>query len=251
MTGRARSRDRRRSTGGRGQSSVVGVALLLAMTVVTLGAVTASVGAVLDGHVARTDASRVADGFESGLRPVETTGHHRGSVRFTEGHLSTVERDLRVLDGGGVVASVDVDALVFESESRRVASVAGAVVRGQADNAWLHAPPPITASRDAGVLVVGATRLNTSDGTVSGAGITADLATNVSHDRRRFGDGEYRVAIETRTPRAFVAFFEAQGATVTYRDFDGDGVESVVASYPGRRTLYLVEHDMRLEVEHG
>jgi hypothetical protein len=38
---------------------------------------------------------------------------------------------------------------------------------------------------------------------------------------------------------------------VTTRDFDGDGVTSVVARYPGERVGYLVVHEMGLEVQNG
>ena len=44
----------------RGQSNVVGVALLLAIAVISMGALTAAVGVVVDSTAARADADRVA-----------------------------------------------------------------------------------------------------------------------------------------------------------------------------------------------
>lgn len=242
-------------SGGRGQSSVVGVALLLGATLVALGVLTAGVGTVVESHAARADAGRVASDLSDALRPLETTGHHSAPVRFTRGSLTTEPRDLRVLETTGetsTVATVAVDALVYERGRRRVRSVAGAVVRGREEAAWTVEPPPITASESAGVLVVGASKLNASGASVGGGQVTATLATNVSHERTALGTGRFAVAVETATPSAFEATLRERGATtVETRDIDGDGVPSVVAGFSGSRTAYLVVHDMRLEVSDG
>lgn len=235
----------------RGQSSVVGVALLLGATVIALGVLTASVGTLVDGHTARSDAERVAQDFDDLLRPVETTGHRSGQVRFADGTLRTVERDLRVRDSTGREVHTEIGAAVFEHGNRRVTSVAGAVVRGVKDNAWMVDPPPIFGSRSNGVLVVGAAKLNGSGQAVGGERVTARLSTNVSHERRTLGRETYEVAVETAVPGPFERVFEERGATVYRQDIDGDGVESVVAAFPGRRQAYLVVHDMRLEVGDG
>ncbi|RBI63617.1 hypothetical protein DMJ13_03530 [halophilic archaeon] len=234
----------------RGQSNVVGVALLLGVTVVALGTLTASIGMVVDGNAAAADANRVAADFDDALAPVAATGVHRGRVSFTEGRLETVERDLRVLDEGGVVHHVRVDALVFSTDDRRVAFLAGAVVRGTSDGGVMVARPPVTSSRE--MLVVGAPKLGTSNVSVAATtGSSAVLRTNVTHERVKLGDGTYRVAVETSTPDAWRRHFERRNATVSTWDFDDDGVESVVAAYSGERVAYLVVHDMRLEVTRG
>lgn len=234
----------------RGQSHVLGVALMLAVTVVALGTITAGIGTVFDAHAAQADAQRVADDLASALRPVETTGTRVGAVSFSDGRLEMVPRELRVLRDGSVVAVVRVDALVFTAGDHRVAAVSGAIVRGPAGGAWLHRDPPIVGSRGDGVLAIGAARLNASNVSVSGTGRTT-IETNVTHARSTLGPGTYEIRLETATPRAFRPYFEAANATVTRRDFDGDGVPSVVATYPGHRTGYLVVHDMRLEVGDG
>ena len=237
---------------GRAQSNVVGVALLLGVTVMALGALTAGVGTVVQSNAAGADAARVADGFESALRPVETTGLRRGEVAFSSGSLRVVERELRV-SNATATRTVQVDALVYESGDRRVTFLAGAVVRGEGAGARLVREPPVVGSRgdgDGGVLVVGAPRLDAAPVGVSGqGGVEATLRTNVSHDRERLGEGEYRVAIETATPAAWRSALEDAGGTVVAtRDRDGDGVESVVARFPGERVAYLVVHEMDLEV---
>lgn len=59
----------------RGQSHVVGVALLLGISVVALGSLTVVVGSLVDAGTASANAMRVADEMDGALRPVETTGH--------------------------------------------------------------------------------------------------------------------------------------------------------------------------------
>jgi DNA-binding transcriptional ArsR family regulator len=247
MTGPADFPESGRSS--RAQSHVVGVTLLLGITVIGLTGLTVAVGTVVQENAATADANRVATDLAAALEPVETTGQHTGEVSFAGGRLRTVERDLRVLNGSGVVRRVPIGGLVFESRGRRVATVADAVVRGRGERAWLRDPPPITASRDAGVLIVSAARLNASDVAVGGDGTaTVSLDTRVTHERTALGNGTYRVAVETTTPEPLERWFRSRGATVTRRDFDGDGVPSVVGRFPGERVGYLVVHDQHLEV---
>jgi hypothetical protein len=252
MTGR---RQRGPSRGfDRAQSNVVGVALLLGITMVALGGLTASIGTVVDGHAAAADADRVASDLDDALDPVASTGPHRGSVRFTDGHLRTVSRDLRVVNAsnGSVAARQRVGGLVYETGAHRVAFVAGGISRGVGTGSRFQTPPPVAASDR--VLLFGAPRLgpdapNLSVGGSSATGVT--LRTNVSHARTRLGNTTYRVAVETRHPKAWADYFERQGATTTRRSFDDDGVDSVVATFPGDRRAYLVVHDLRLEVGDG
>lgn len=238
-------------TGPRGQANVVGVAVMLGVTVVALATLTASIGSVVQDSAATADAARVAEGLDDALRAVEASGHREGKVSFSRGELAVVDRQLRVLDRGGVVATVDVDAVVFRTGDQRVIYLAGAVVRDTGAGGQLYETPPVTASRGTGgVLVVGAPTLNaTTQQVVANEPTTVRLETDVSHDRRSLGNGTYRVAVETTTPDAWTRYFERVGATVTDRkDFDGDGTASVVARFPGERVGYLVVHDLALEV---
>jgi hypothetical protein len=236
----------------RGQSHVVGVVLVLGLSVIALGALTVGVGEVIDAQTATADATRVADEMDSALQPAEVTGPHSGRLQFADGRLRTERRDLRVLRNGSVVADRQVDALVYESGQRRVAFLAGAIVQSSADSHWLHSDPSVGASGRNEVVVVGAPVLEAGDVAVSGSGhTTVTLDTNVTHDRRDLGRGEYAVAIETTTPGPFERHFEAQNATTARRDLDGDGTESVVATYPGIRRGFLATHTLALEVTHG
>jgi len=232
----------------RGQSHVVGVALMLGLTVLALGAITASVGTVFDAQTATADAQRVAHDLDAALQPLEQTGPATGHLAFGDGRLTTAPRQLRVFQNGSVTAEEDVGAVIFTAEDRRVAFIAGGIVRGQETGAWLSRDPSVAASRDGGVIVVSAPSLNATHQTVAGGG-EATLATNVSHDQANLGRGSFEVAIETETPAAFERYFDREGVPTERRDVDGDGIPSIVASYPGTRRGYLVVHDMRLEVQ--
>jgi flagellin-like protein len=247
--GSSRSSDRRRE---RAQSSVVGVAVLLGATLVAIGVLTASVGTVVDSYAARADAGRVATDLDDAVQPLETTGAHSARIRFTEGSLTTVERDLRVQENGTTVAEVAIGGLVYARDDRRVRSVAGSILRGRGEGAWTVEPPPVAGSTATDVLVISATKLNASASAVGGGVVTTTLATNVSHERRSLGTGEFAIAIETAAPVALASAMRERGArSVERSDLDGDGVPSVIATFPETRSGYLIVHDMRLAVSDG
>lgn len=233
----------------RGQSHVVGVALMLGLAVVALGGLTMGVGNVLDSQAGNADAERVATAFDETLN-VERTGYHSRQIVFGEGTLRTEQRTLRVLDANGTaIQNHSIDVLLFENGDRRVAALGGAVVRGTSDNTWLVSPPSITSSEVTEALVIGVPVLGDETGSVSGTGgVRTTLRTNVSHTDLDLPRGEYSVAIETETPDTFERYFEDQNATVTRHTFGDDETESVVVSYHGERDAYVVVHDISLEV---
>lgn len=226
--------------------------MLLAITVIGIGGLTAGIGAVIESNAASADATSVVDGFEEALQPTATTGDRTGELRFSEGHIHTEPRRIRVLNESGVIETVAADALVYESSDERVAYHGDAIVRGTPGNAWFRSDPAITIDRnDGGPLIVNAPTLNTTRiGVSGGSARPVRLATTVTHDRQALGDDEYRIAVETSTPGPWERFFEDVGASVeaTDRTFPGDEEPSVVARIDGERTGYLVTHDMRLEV---
>jgi hypothetical protein len=231
----------------RGQATVVGVALLLGLAVVSMGVLTAAVGTVVEDHADRASERHVSTGLADAL-PADGVGTRRSRLELPAGSLRSVDRDLRVLRGGLVRERVRVGGLVYEAGDRRVAYVAGAVLTGGEGGERLRSPPSVTASAEEGVLVVGAPRLGTDRWAVGGERAVV-LETNVSHDRRDLGRGRFTVAIESRSPTVLATWFRERGATVSRRDIDGDGIESVLAQFPGVRRGYLVVHGLALEVE--
>lgn len=235
----------------RAQSHVIGVALLLGVAVISLSALTASVGVLIEQQTTSADATRVADGMDTAFSPAEMTGTHHERLSFSEGTLRSSGRQLRLLTGSNVVRTVDVNALVFTTGNSRVAFVSGAIVRGSPGNAWLHTEPPITRSSDGDMLIVGASKTGTADAVSGAGGVVATLRTNVTHTRERIGNGTYAVAIETKTPGPFNRYFADRGGTVERRDIDEDGIESVIATFGSKQEVYLVIHDLNAEVNGG
>lgn len=234
--------------GARAQSNVVGVAVLIGITMLSLGALTAAVGTVVESNAAAVDADRVAADLDAALRPVETTGPHEGRVSFTDGELRTVDRTIRVRDDDGWT-NVSTDGLVFEAGAYRVLAVGGAVVRDHGGSASMYRPPPVAVSEDVALVGVADLRFD-GHAAVSGTSpTTVTLRTDVSHDRRSLGETGTTVAVETDTPGAWERHFVESGAAVTRRSFAGDEHESVVATFEDDRTAYLVVHEIELEVE--
>lgn len=247
----ARSRQapstRRRAT--RAQSHVIGVALLIGVTMVSLGALTATVGTVVDSNAAVSDVDRVATDLDAAVEPVEGTGTHAGRVTFTDGELRTESRTVRVFHGDDLAVSRQTDALVYDRGEYAVTAVAGAIVRDHAGSRSLARDPSVSASDE--VVVFGVVDLDVEGGSVNGSGPTTHtLRSDVSHERViEDRVGEWTIAIETPTPEPWVAAFEATGASVETGRFDGDDRRSVAATYEGQRTGHVVVHRIETVVE--
>lgn len=235
-------------SGSRAQSNVVGVAVLIGITMLSLGALTAAVGTVVESNAAAVDADRVADDLDAAVRPVETTGVHEGRVSFTDGELRTVDRTVRVRDGDAWT-NVSAGGLVFEAGAYRVIAVGGAVVRDHGGSASMYRPPRVAVSEEVALLGVADLRFDGHTAVSGTAPTTVAVRTNVSHDRRELGETDTAVAVETDAPGAWERHFDEAGATVTRRSFAGDEHGSVVATFDDERTAYLVLHEVAVEVD--
>lgn len=240
----------------RGQSHVVGVAVLVAVTLVSLGGLTAAVATTVDAGTDAVREHRVAGAVTDALQPRRVTGSHAGAVELGTGRLETLPRTVRLANDSGTVRRLRTDALVYRADESRVAAVAGAVVRGRPGEATVVRPPRVRRAADTlvvGVATLGAPgdRLGVSLGVGGDAldGTRLRLLTDVSHTATRYPAGDWRVAVETATPAA-VADALARVGEVSRRDLDGDGVPSVVVSVSDRRVVFVV-HRLRLEVTRG
>lgn len=254
---------------GRAQANVLGIVVLIAITVLALGALTAGIGTMIHSGATAADTDRIADGLASAISPDETVGVEESDVRFADGVLRAEERTVRVLaasddeiDGGeigdseitvDVVETVRSDVLFYEADDRSVVVRGSAVLRIDDGSAQIHREPRIVADDESsGVLVVGAPSMDVGDIAVStGREGTFRVRTVVEHDRIDLGAGTYQVAVETDHPQVWKRYFERQGATVltTSAHFEGDTTDSVVAHFEGQRNAHLVVHDVDLEVQ--
>jgi hypothetical protein len=230
----------------RGQAHVVGVALLAAVTVVAVAAMTATVGTVVEGHADAAAADRVATGFDDALSP-RGVGPRETRVPTPGGGVRVVDREVRLLAGGAPVRVVDAGGLVYGSGADRVAFVAGGIARGRPGAATLLSRPSLAVRNE--TLVGGVTTLGAASGAATDSP-TAVVRTNVTHDRIERESGDYRLAVETRTPDAWTRALPA-GLDATTTDLDGDGVPSVVVDAPADRRLSLAVHRLRAQVSAG
>jgi hypothetical protein len=229
----------------RGQSTIIGVAVLLALTVVSLTALTVAVGSVVEEGANAAAERRVASSMDTALDS-ERRGRSARRLALHGGRLRVVDRSVRFLDGGEVVFHQPVGGLAYDAGDRRVRSVAGTTVRGAGRRARLHGDPPGVSVRDRR-LFVSLPALGAPPVAVTGDA-TVTLRTNVTHARRDLPGGVDGVAVETRTPTVWEHRFEALGARTERRSLDDDDVPSVVARFPAVREVRVLVHDLRLEV---
>jgi hypothetical protein len=229
---------------GRAQSTPIGVAVLLAITVVSVAALTASVGSVVQESATAAEARDVATAMDDGL-DAEQRGRHERRLVLGEGRLRTVERSVRLLRGTDPAAEYAVGGLVYTAGQRQVRHVAGATVRDTGGGTRLRTPPSVSV-RDR-TLFISLPRLGADAVAVDGP-TTVALRTNVTHDRRRLSGEGLGIAVETRIPGVWERHFAELGATTTRRSLDDDGVPSVVARFPDVRDAYVFVHDLNLEV---
>ncbi|MFB6092396.1 MAG: flagellin-like protein [Haloquadratum sp.] len=238
------------ATDRRAQATVVGVAILLGLTVLAVGGLTATAGSIVSEGAASAAATRVADDLEAALAP--GAGGRETTVALASGRIRVTNRTVWLLDEGGVVWAGHAGAITYADGDQRVTGFAGAVVRSDGRESRVVAPSRIAPAN--GTLYVGVPVLNASgaDGiTTGGHRLAVVLRTDAETTRTDLPAADYRIGVETPTPAAWERHLRARGATTTRRDVDGDGIPSVVATFPGRRTVSLLVHDVRLDVAVG
>jgi flagellin-like protein len=237
----------KRDRGRRGQASIIGVAVLVTVTVISIGALTMAAGTFVEDSVAAANTQRVADD----LAGIGENGDDATRIEFSRGTLRVEPRSVRLLRGERSVVTVEADALVYESRGRRVAAVGGLLVEGQPGRARLRGPLPVVVGEDR--LLVDVVALNTSgpDAVGGSSPVSVTVRTNATHEYRAFEESQYAIAVETTTPKAWERAFATAGVELSRRDFDEDGVPSVVATVPDPVTVDLAIHDLRAVVRRG
>lgn len=231
----------------RGQSSIIGVAVLLAVTALSLGVLTAAAGTMIEGGVTAADASRVADD----LAHVDTVGPSATRIEFSSGTFSVVPRSIRLLQGEVPIVEVEADAFVYETGSRQATLLGGTVVRKTDSSAQVTGPVPVVAGDErvlVDVVALNATGTSAAGGTDPTA---VTVRTDPSHSYQTFDAATYGVAIETESPGAWERAFEGTGTVAPRQDFDDDGVPSVVIQFSGEPVVDFAIHDLRAVVRRG
>jgi len=224
--------------GERAQSHVVGVVLLLGLTAVSMGALAAGAGVVLDSSADSADAARAADAL-AGIDP--TAERQRVTVDLVDARLHTVERQLRVGTGERWMGIVDVNALAYDGSGDAGARfLAGAVQRG--DRGFERGPAVGTAV-DGEHISMSVAALDGEVDREARSGEVQFMLT-ATHERRSYRADT--VAVETAHTGPWELAFERAGASVSVRDIDRDGVPSVVATFGAAERLSLSVHRHRI-----
>lgn len=229
----------------RAQSTVVGVAILLAITVTSMAVLTAGVGSVVDDAASTARADHVADRFVTLLPDSGASGDRVGELRVGRGVVDTVDREIRLVRAGDIVFERAVNALVYEHRGARVVAHAGAVITGTGEDARFRDLP------DAALTEGGAGRtayvalpvFSTGSGDGLGTGARFDLAVSTTTTTLTLSGGSYRIAVETSSPTPWTRWFHKQRLETGRDDFDGDGIPSVVATIPDTRAVHVVVID--------
>jgi hypothetical protein len=259
----------RDATAQRGVSTVIGVALLIGVTVASMGVITAGMGVVVEDHARTIEADGVETALTTAIEDTASPGHHRTRLPVSSGRVETVERSVRIgTDGGWTRREANGIRYVSESGTRRVETVAGTVVRGDGRTARVTRDPSLLVSEEIVAFTLPVIR-GTEHVAVSGAGAESVsgggsraggglvLETTVHHERRELDGDTFRVAIETPAPaaleRAFERLIETAGVegTVESTTFPGDTHPSVVATIEGERAGHLLVREVDLEVRRG
>ncbi len=233
----------------RGQSNVVGVALLLGIGVVAIGLLTASVGGLVDAQLSTADADAATNGFTSLRDGVFDGTNESHPIHVTDGEFARVNRTVRLISEDGEPRTYDADGYVATFGGHRVAFVGGAVVRGTRANARLVTPVPLSFAGDAAFLPLPTLTGASADG--GGLGGGAELRATATRNVTTLPTDSYTVAVETATPDAWERSFERQGFGTTRTDFDDDGIPSVVATVPDERTFAVARYNLTVVVDRG
>ncbi|WP_330631336.1 DUF7289 family protein [Halocatena halophila] len=230
------------STASRGQSHVVGVALLLAITIISMSVLTMSVGTLIDAGQSRDEHERVGTALE---RLNDPSSPDRTSLTATIGTISTAPREITVSTSTGADYRFETTAIVYTNGHHRVSTLCGAVISGQPGNAWFRSTPRVFSPESASVRLIRLTAISTSGFDRLQGAHTFNRQRSRTHHSHDTLTGS--LSIETATPGPFERFFRARGYAPSREDPDSDGIPSVSVSFTQKRRTILMIRNITVE----
>lgn len=236
----------------RGQSAIIGVALLLGLTIVSVGVLTAGSGILVDEAAQGADAQRVADRLVTAYNPTTLEGTTTLSLAPTGGQFTTAERRITLRRFGEVVATFETKALRFDRGGHHVIVLGQAIIRGQADRARFVREPGL-------VTVFGAEGERTLS--VSVIALTGQVDQTMtqqqrlrlplrgSHERRDPGAGGYTISIESATPELWEEYLADIALSVRIVGDDGSETKLVIAELGRVSRARLIIHQVEIKTD--
>lgn len=233
----------------RGQSAIIGVALLLAITVVSVGVLTAGTGILVDEAAQEADLERIGQRFVAGYQPATLDGSTTMALSLTGGHLDSSPRTITITRSGDVVTRVQTVAIRYERAGRAVTVLGGAVLQSRADGArFIREPNVVTRFGGDGdrVLTLSLVVLlgQVDEQIDEPRGVR--LAFDATHEWRDPGAGRYTVRVETVTPAAWARYFEEVGGDVRVTERPGEEVSVVIAELGRVTEARLIVHHVEV-----
>lgn len=233
----------------RGQSAIIGVALLLALTIVSVGVLTAGTGILVDEAAQGADAQRLADRLITAYNPTTLEGTTTLSLSLTGGQIKTAPRRITIRRFGDIVATFETQSLRFQRGDHYVSVLGQAVVRGQAGRARFVRDPGMVSvfgtGEDRTLSLSIVTLAGPLDQTVM-EGESLQLAFQASHERRDPGAGRYTISIETATPDPWVEYFEDSAVSVRVIGEPESQTQVVIAELGRVSRARLIVHHVEL-----
>lgn len=233
-------------TGTRAQSAVIGVALLMVITVVSIGVLTAGTGVLVDEAGRNADVQRVTDRLLEGYEPRTLLGGSTISLPVTGGTLETVPRTIEIRRAGSPVEIFETAGIRYRRAGHSVTAVGQAILRDRGGRARFIREPRLVRVFESGgkrVLSISVVLVeDTLDHTVHRAG-EQRLTVMATHERRMLEPGRYAIALETTAPEAWERALEDLAKWIRIEERGEDGRYRLLVEF-GR------VHEVRLVVTH-
>lgn len=246
----------------RGQTNAAGLALLILLVVLALGALTAGIGSVIHTGATTVETERVADELGEALNPVSGTSGNM-TVEVGTGTVTTEQRSIRLVDkestgfdpGNQTVEIIDqqpATAVQYSINDRRATVFGSGVFLTDQDDSDLYQRPHLIVDDDPeGILIIGIPHIEADQTVLAGPDkTTLNMQTAVDYNRQKVDHQQFYLGIETQHPQAWEQYLKELDATVvtTSAHFDDDQHESVIVTFNGSRTVEIIDYTIDLEV---
>ena len=229
----------------RGVEGIIGVAVLLVVTVLAVGALTTVMGSMVTAGVAHAEVATVGGTLTMVTAAADDPTMRTMVVR--SGTLSTDTLSLEI-SGGGITVLEEVEALRYRSDDHRVSSEFGMQIHTIDGEPVTVSGQRIRRAEDRLLVGVPSVRLREVDTvTATGQAVRLGLLPRVDVDHRRLPPARYRLHLETAHPSVWEHVLEGVGAQV-HSGADVGGIVRVSARFEEPVAIEILTETIELEV---